>query len=182
MTIDLFSNYYLKYIDRDDADALFNTIDTHRTFLSEWLTFITYSLTSEDSNNYIQSLIEDPNFNSQPVFTIRQDNELIGLIGYKDTNVHNGCSELGYWLCEDQQKKGIMTTAMKKLIQHGFESIGLHRIQLRIAVGNMNSRNLAERLGFRSEGILRDAEKVNDNTYRDLEILSLLKPEFYKSF
>lgn len=170
----LLEQYTLQPILLEDATLLFQTINNNRAYLSEWLTFIPFNETVDDSFNFIQSVIQHPNFQNQPVYTIKDKHALIGLIGFKDTDEINKSAELGYWLSERYQKKSIMTAALTQIIKYGFEKLGLHRLQLKIAVGNSSSKKLALRLGFLYEGKLREAEKVSANVFRDLEIFSLL--------
>jgi ribosomal-protein-serine acetyltransferase len=53
-----------------------------------------------------------------------------------------------------------MTRAVRAVVEHAFKDLGLHRVEIRCAVGNARSRAIPERLGFRQEGVLRDAEHV----------------------
>jgi ribosomal-protein-serine acetyltransferase len=57
------------------------------------------------------------------------------------------------------------------------ENVGLHRIVVRCAVGNERSVRVAERLGFRREGLLREAHYVGGR-FLDQHIYSLLRHEF----
>jgi ribosomal-protein-serine acetyltransferase len=159
MRLSLFDTYYLQSIQLDDAEALFQTIEANRAYLDKWLTFIAHTHSKNDSTLFIQSVVNNPQLAKEPVFTIRDQDKIIGLIGFKGTDVNNVKSEIGYWIAAQYQKKGIV------------------RIQLKCAVGNVPSRNIALRLGFQFEGIERAGERCNDGTYRDLEVFSLLKSE-----
>jgi ribosomal-protein-serine acetyltransferase len=52
-----------------------------------------------------------------------------------------------------------------------------HRISIRAGTANTRSRAIPERLGFREEGVRRDAERSGDR-YRDLVVYALLAPEW----
>lgn len=56
-----------------------------------------------------------------------------------------------------------MTACVKRLVRHAFEDLDLNRITLPIATENRRSRAVAERLGFRQEGVLRQAEWLYDH-------------------
>ncbi len=62
-------------------------------------------------------------------------------------------------------------------MRHAFEGIGVHRIELRCHAGNARSIALAERLGFRREGCLVEAEKLGD-AWADLLIFGMLENEW----
>ncbi len=49
-----------------------------------------------------------------------------------------------------------MTEAMKAVLNHGFRKLNLNRVQAFVYVGNDKSCNLLKRLGFKSEGIIRE--------------------------
>ena len=70
-----------------------------------------------------------------------------------------------------------MTLALSALVEHAFGASGLHRVELRAAVGNARSMAVAERLGFVHEGVLREAERFASR-YADLDVFSVLAPEW----
>jgi len=50
-------------------------------------------------------------------------------------------------------------------------------VQIKCAVGNLPSKNVPKRLGFKLEGIERQGELLSGNIFTDLEIFSKLKNE-----
>ena len=69
-----------------------------------------------------------------------------------------------------------MTEALRKAIKMGFEKMGPNRIQPFVNVENTRSVNLALRLGFKYEGIIRD-KRFSRGRYYDRFYFSLLKRE-----
>lgn len=61
-------------------------------------------------------------------------------------------AELAYWLGRRHQGRGIMTEAVRRVIQFGFGELGLHKICVSHFVGNEASERLIKRLGFRYVG------------------------------
>ncbi len=84
--------------------------------------------------------------------------------------------EIGYWIRSDHTSRGIASEATDRLIQLGFDEMGLHKINLRIAVGNSSSERVAEKLGFTKEGVLRE-ELLLQGHWVDHTIYSLLAGE-----
>lgn len=52
----------------------------------------------------------------------------------------NQKTEIGYWLSEKFQHKGIVTHSCKALIDFAFSEMNLHRIQLKAATKNFKVR------------------------------------------
>jgi ribosomal-protein-serine acetyltransferase len=86
----------------------------------------------------------------------------VGIIGLNRLDRFHKQTEIGYWLAEECQGRGIMTACCRTLVDFVFREYGLHRVEIRAAVGNTKSRAIPERLGFTHEGTLREAEWVND--------------------
>jgi len=70
-----------------------------------------------------------------------------------------------------------MTRCCRVLVDHAFSWLGLNRVAIPAAVENSRSRAIPERLGFRQEGIIRDAEWLYDH-YVDHVLYAVLKKEW----
>lgn len=95
----------------------------------------------------------------------------------KSWTLNNKSTSIGYWLAEDAQGSGIMTKSCEAYIDHAFRDLDLHRIEIRCAVANARSRAVPERLGFASEGLIREAEWLNDR-FVDHVLYGLLSGEW----
>lgn len=165
----------LKPIVLSDAKIIFHTIDSQRNYLRKWLPFVDGTRHVVDTENYINSLYATPPDQRERVFTIHFKKEFVGLIGLKSTDIQNKKTEIGYWLSESFQKKGIISLSVKALIDYAFQQLQLNRIQIKCAVGNIESKHVPQRLGFTFEGIERDGELLSDNVFTDIEVYSFLK-------
>ncbi len=85
-------------------------------------------------------------------------------------------AEIGYWLLPHFWRKGIMPEVIPVMIRHLFAHWKLHRLEAIIEDGNETSWRLAEKLGFKYEGKLREAEIKNGKRI-DLLLYSLLASE-----
>jgi ribosomal-protein-alanine N-acetyltransferase len=92
----------------------------------------------------------------------REDGRVVG--GVTLGQVRRGVAQtasLGYWIGAPYQRQGYMTEALTLLIEHGFNSMGLHRIEAACLPENAASRGLLLKLGFREEGRARQFLRIN---------------------
>ncbi len=108
------------------------------------------------------------------------DNELIGTCGYYDWHKTVRRAEIGYDLDPAYWGQGLMTEALRAVLQYGFEKMNLNRIQAIIDSRNTRSLNLVHRLGFKKEGVLRQ-NSYFDGQFRDDVCFSLLRKEWRQS-
>jgi len=178
MIIEVFDDVLLKQIELSDAKPIFNTINSQRAYLGKWLPFVSLTQKVEDTEGFIKAMLNAPIDKSEFVFVIHYQNEFAGLIGFKDTDRVNGKTEIGYWLSEPFQHKGIVTQSVKELCKFAFDELGINRIQIKCATGNNPSKKIPQKLGFKLEGVERDGEMLISGNYTDLEVYSKLKREF----
>lgn len=88
---------------------------------------------------------------------------------------------LGYGLAEAEQGKGVMTEALRALIEYGFGHLRLHRIMANYMPSNIRSAAVLKRLGFIVEGYARDYLFVNGQ-WRDHILSALRNPELVVPF
>jgi ribosomal-protein-alanine N-acetyltransferase len=84
---------------------------------------------------------------------------------------------VGYWLLPEARGRGLATRSVRLLAQWAFRDLGLARLALLTEPGNRASQRIAERLGFRREGVLRSYDE-NDGRRVDNVVFSLLPDEF----
>jgi ribosomal-protein-alanine N-acetyltransferase len=74
-------------------------------------------------------------------------------------------------------RKGIGTEATARVLQVAFEELDMHRVTARVAVGNVGSERVVQKLGFLKEGTLRDEVKVGGR-WLDHSVWGLLENEW----
>ncbi len=107
----------------------------------------------------------------------KADQRLIGTIGYHKWVKAYSRAEVGYDLGPDYWGQGYMSEAFREVIRHGFEGMGLHRIEALVYVGNDASIQLLKRMGFQQDGLLRDYFCLN-GVYYNHYVFSLLRREW----
>lgn len=88
-------------------------------------------------------------------------------------------AEVGFWIDAAAEGQGLVTRALKAVLGHAFDDLGLHRVEMRTLTTNDRSRRLAERLGFALEGVLRGAVRFPDGQ-RDVALYAVLADEYAK--
>ncbi len=145
--------------------------------LKVWLPWATDEYSLEDTRQFIrrnlQQFAEGQGFAVQILFQGR----LAGTIGYNKFDWPDKKTELGYWLAASFVGQGLMTRACRALIDHAFNELKLHRVEIHCARDNRRSRAVPERLGFQQEGVLRQAEWVRDH-FNDLVVYGMLVNEW----
>ncbi len=164
----------LKEIGEEEIRPIFETINAEREYLGEWLPFVDYTLEMADTQNFIESLTV--NETKDFTFAIYYKEQFVGLVGLKDPDYDNSKVEIGYWISEKYQHLGIITLSCKALIKHAFDTLEFNRVQLKAATENHKSQRVAERLGFKREGIERDGE-LHKHGFVDLVVYGLLKKD-----
>lgn len=105
------------------------------------------------------------------------DHSAIGTIGFNVWDTASDRAEVGYDLRPSHWGRGIMTAACRAVLAFAFEQ-GANRIEAIVLIPNERSVRLLTRLGFQSEGILREYRRVR-GAYCDAQIFSLLRREWH---
>ena len=84
---------------------------------------------------------------------------------------------LGYELAQPWHRQGLMTEALAPVLAYGFGHMELNRVGATVHTGNAPSIATLEGLGFRREGLLRQAQFVNGR-FDDLYAYALLREEW----
>lgn len=89
-------------------------------------------------------------------------------------------AELGYWIANAQWGRGYATEASEAILDFGFGTLGLHRIQAHHLVRNPASGRVMQKLGMQQEGIERDAV-IKWGRHESIVLYSILEPEWRES-
>jgi ribosomal-protein-serine acetyltransferase len=151
----------LRLLEESDVDALYDLIAANRPYLARWLPWAA-SQDREATLAFIRATRRQVGDNDGLQTVITRDGRPIGMVGFHGVDWTHRSSGIGFWLAQEQQGRGIVTRAVRVLLDHAFWGWGLNRIEIRVGVENLRSRNIPERLGFRDEGRLLQAERVGE--------------------
>ena len=158
----------------DDAQTLFDLIDTNRAHLRPWMIWEQTTKSTDDTRAFIQSCLDEAvSIEGNGIWV---DGELAGGIGL-DIDTLSNSGEIGYWLAKPHEGRGIITRACERFFDMAFDELGLHRMELQAAAANARSRAVAGRLGMQEEGVARDGIRVAEG-YLDSVEYAILEDEW----
>ena len=149
-------------IDPADGPELWEAVDGSRWHLERWLPWVPFNSSPEASQRYAEASAADWDAGRAVRFGIRdrQSRQLLGVVGLDScVHLHRSC-ELGYWLRRDSTGRGLMSEAAGACVRFALDRMSVHRIRCAAATDNYPSLRVISRLGFRFEGIARQAEYV----------------------
>jgi len=167
----------LELISQSHADELFDLVDDNREYLKQWLPWL-------DNNRYFQNTIDFIKIsqiqyerNETVQFALLYKGKVTGVVGFHRIDWLNRSTSIGYWLGEQYQGKGLITKSCSKVLDYSFGRMGLNRIEIRCATENLKSRAIPKRLGFKEEGLIREAEWLYDH-FVDHVVYGMLESEW----
>ena len=131
--------------------------------------------TEEEALEHIAMIEEKINTNEgiNWAITLKGNPKLIGVIGHYQIQAQNYRAEVGYMLLPEFSGKGIITEALKKVIDYGFTTMQLHSIEAVIDPENSASEKVLQKNGFVKEAHLKENEYF-EGRFLDTVIYSLL--------
>lgn len=100
----------------------------------------------------------------------------IGSISAVELNDDVGIAHIGYCLGQRWWRRGIMTEALKAVMDFFFDSVGANRVESRHDPRNPHSGMVMQKCGMRYEGTLRSADRNNQGIC-DTSWYALLRDE-----
>ncbi len=141
-------------------------------------------LSQAAEEQWFENMLKQPS-EEQPLAIEVRDNpaagenwKLIGNCSFMDIAWRTASAEAGIFIGDKTEwNKGYGTETMRLLLRHGFESLNLNRIFLRVDDDNLGGIRCYEKVGFIHEGRLRQAH-YREGKYLDLLIMSILHSEW----
>lgn len=155
------------------SEEIFSLTDRNREFLRKWLPWLDETKSQADTCQFIKNQLHLFAKGEALHTTITYEGTIAGVAGYNLIDRANMIGYIGYWLGEEYNGKGIMTSVVRDLIIIGKEFYSLQKVDIRCATDNKRSRAIPERLGFTHEGTLMNAERLYDR-WHNLEVYGLL--------
>lgn len=151
-----------KHIEKTFPVTLENCLDLEKT-----KQFITFNQEKEKNNEWFYFFTRD----------IKTKN-LIGYLCVKSIDYRISKCELGYFIDEDYQGKGITSKVVSETLDFCFNTLKMNKVFICTSKINKASQQIALKHHFKQEGILREEFKSGDGTLEDVVYFGLLKSEY----
>jgi ribosomal-protein-alanine N-acetyltransferase len=106
-----------------------------------------------------------------------ETDRILGQMVFFKPEIYYDAYEIGYIVYDPNDRgKGITTEAVNKFVDYLFDLKHVYRLQLQLNNGNVGSRRVAEKCGFKHEGTARHAIIVKGKPV-DLEVYSITRED-----
>jgi len=154
---------------RDKSSLLLWTNDTEL-----WPYILKHKeVTEEEHELFFSDLLLDKN---RAYFIIENDGEKAGLCGFRDIDIKNKKAEFFIFLQKAFRNKGLAMQSISHVLDYGWRVCQLHKIYLRVGMTNTHAYNVYKKVGFSTDGILRDDFYLSEQYY-DVLMMSILEKE-----
>lgn len=148
----------LRAYEADDADMFAAVVRESVETIGRWMSWCHADFNSDHARDWFAACDKGRDEGSAYEFGIFSEDgkELLGGAGLNMiSKLHNYCN-LGYWIRQSEQGKGIATRATVLLADVGFKELGFNRIEIVAAEGNVNSIAVAKKVGAQLECMARN--------------------------
>jgi ribosomal-protein-serine acetyltransferase len=142
----------------DDAPLLHEATRESIESLCRWMVWCHPGYGMEDCAAFVSSCDakwERGESYSFVIFDVR-DGTFLGSAGLSQINRTHRVANLGYWVRSSRAGRGVATSAVRLAAGFGLRKLGFNRLDIIVPVGNRSSQRVAEKVGAKQEGILRN--------------------------
>ena len=157
-----------------DAEHVYEAVRESLPELLPWMPWAHPDYSLEESKTWIELCAGTWAKGKEYNFLIfdANDGSLLGSCGLNKVRRRAGFANLGYWVRSKNTRKGVATAAALLVARFGFDELGLNRIEIGAATGNMASIRVAEKVGAKRQKIQKRKLIFRDKVY-DRQVFSL---------
>ncbi|MGW3739099.1 GNAT family N-acetyltransferase [Streptomyces sp. NPDC005146] len=159
------------------AEEFLAHIGRARDLVDPWIPFATFATDLESARALLQRYADKQAADTGRLYGIWLDGTLVGGVLFRIFDTGSGNCEVGCWLESAGEGRGLVTRAVRKLIDWAVEERGMHRVEWVASSANTRSVAVAKRLGMTRDGVLRENYPYR-GVRHDSEIWSVLAPEW----
>ena len=151
----------LVFLEDSLAQTFLNLRNENLNYLSKFMPWASVDNTEESYEKWIKNSLIEYADGKASLLAIEYQGEIIGSSGFHNINLNLKKLEIGYWIAEKHQKKGIVTRVCRFLIDYAFTHYDIDKIEIWTVNSNTPSRSVCERLGMNLEGIISHSENIH---------------------
>lgn len=157
------NNLELRLYELSHTEELNALIEQNVDYIKKWSAWLKDDRSIENTRSFIKR--NQTQFAKKEGFAVGIwfEGEMAGQIEFNYLDWNNRKTEIGFWLGESFQGKGLATKSCRVMIDYAFIELNLNRVEMQCGVENTKSRNIAKKLGFREEGIIRQSVWLHDH-------------------
>lgn len=159
------------------AEEFLAHMDRARGNTDPWIPWATRSTDLESAKATLQGFADRQAADNRRIHGIWLDGTLVGGVMFVAFDAQGGNCEIGVWLEPAGEGRGLVTAAVRHLVDYAFRVRGLHRVEWYCDADNVRSRAVAQRIGMSLDGRLREYT-LHNGVRRDYEVWSLLVHEW----
>jgi RimJ/RimL family protein N-acetyltransferase len=159
------------------AEEFLAHLERGREFINQYVPFGSTATDVASAREVLQRYADMRAADTASLHGLWLDGKLVGGVLFLNFDAENANCEVGCWLEPAGTGRGLVTRAMRILIDWAVDVRGIHRVEWIAASGNQPSLNVARRLGMHRDGVQRE-RYPHRGVRHDLEIWSVLAPEW----
>lgn len=159
------------------AQEFLEHIDRGREYIGRYVGMPDLVTDPESSRSFLQRHADKTAADTGRICGIWLEDKLVGGVMLPNLDAEQGTAEAGCWLEPAASGRGLVTRAVRLLIDWAFQERDVHRVEWHTDTENAASIAVARRLGMTREGVLR-GNYLYRGSRRDTEIWSVLAPEW----
>ncbi|MDX3264469.1 GNAT family protein [Streptomyces sp. MI02-2A] len=159
------------------AEEFLAHLDRGRDFVTEHIPFGAGATDVASAREILQSYADKRAADGGSLHGLWLEGKLVGGVLFRVFDAAGGTCEVGCWLEPDGTGRGLVTRAMRVLIDWAIDERGIQRVEWYASSANIPSINVARRLGMSRDGVLRQ-RFLYRGVRQDTEVWSVLAPEW----
>ncbi|MFI2432229.1 GNAT family N-acetyltransferase [Streptomyces sp. NPDC018693] len=162
------------------AEEFLAHIDRGREFIGRFNGLPDVVADLDSARSFLRTYAERAAADTGRLYGIRAEGRLVGAVLFRRFEVAMGVAEAGCWLEPAATGRGLVTRAVRTIIDWAVDERGIHRVEWVVSAGNEPSIAVARRLGMTREAVLRESH-LHRGVRHDEEVWAVLAPEWRKA-
>ena len=148
----------IRPFEKSDADNFVAAVRESVEGVGKWMDWCRADYSPDDAHTWIETCHQNSADGTAYEFALVDPDtgEFFGGAGVNQINTAHNFANVGYWVRQSRQRRGIATAALRLLIEFAFQELKLTRVELVIRPDNLPSRRVAEKVGATLESIARN--------------------------